>query len=101
MFFFVEIFMEKSSLSLLLLTIADRLSNDDRQNLHFILAEHLPRRIADDTSHQGTLALMKSLLDQNKINENNLTLLINGLETIHCSGLVKYLRGCFAVVCGV
>ena len=90
--------MAKSNLPLILLTIVDRLSDNDRQKLHLILGEHLPRRIADDTSYQGTLSLMKSLLDQNKINEKNLTLLINALETIHCSDLVKFLKGYFAVV---
>lgn len=85
--------MEESYLRSTLLNIQDRLSNNDRQRLHFLLCDHLPRRIVDDTSHQGTLLCVESLLDQNKINERNLTFLTNALEAIGRLDLVRLLKG--------
>ena len=44
-----------------LLKLVDHLNDNDRTKLHFILGDHLPRRLRDHLSHRETLFLMKSL----------------------------------------
>jgi hypothetical protein len=79
----------------IILDLQDRLSDDDRKRLHFYLGGDVPRRIRDDPSLNGTLNLMESLFDQNKISEQDFTFLINALDGIHCINAVKLLRGNF------
>lgn len=79
----------------ILLRIQDHLSDDDRKCLHFFLGSDVPRRIRDDPSLSGTLNLMESLFDQDKINERDFTFLINAFDEIRCVDAVKILRGSF------
>ncbi len=79
----------------ILLKLQDRLSDDDRQRLHFFLGNDVPRRIRDDPSLGGTLHLLESLFDQDKINEQDFTYLINAFDEIQCIDAVKLLRGNF------
>ena len=76
-----------------LVKVQDCLSNDDRQRLHFFLGENVPRRIRDDTSLSGTLSLIESLFEQDKINEQDCTFLINAFRVIQCHDAVQLLKG--------
>ena len=78
-----------------LVKLESRLSDNDRKRLHFFLGDNVPRRIRDDPSLGGTLSLMESLFDQDKINEQNFTFLINAFDEIQCIDAVKLLRGNF------
>ncbi len=91
--FFVEILMNNHQLRSVLIKIQDHLSEVDRINLHFLLGNHITRRIRDDRSPHGTLALMESLFDQNKTNEQDVTILINALDNIRCFYAANLLKG--------
>ncbi|CAF1116657.1 unnamed protein product [Rotaria sordida] len=84
--------MDNHRLRAMILKLQDRLSNDDRKRLHFYLGNDVPRRIRDDPSLGGTLSLMDSLFDQDKINENDFTFLINAFDEIQCIDAMKLLR---------
>ena len=79
----------------LILRLENRLSDDDRTRLHFFLGDDVPRRIRDDDSLRGTLDLIESLFDQDKINGKDFTFLINAFDEIQCMDAVKLLRGNF------
>ena len=81
-----------------ILKLESRLSDDDRKRLHFFLGDDVPRRIRDDPSLGGTLRLMESLFDQDKINEQDFTFLINAFDEIQCLDAVKMLRGNFSSI---
>ncbi|CAF1445667.1 unnamed protein product, partial [Adineta ricciae] len=84
--------MDSHRLRAIILKLQDRLSDDDRKRLHFYLGNDVPRRIRDDPTLGGTLSLMESLFDQDKINENDITFLINAFDEIQCIDAVKLLR---------
>jgi hypothetical protein len=85
--------MDNHHLRSIILKLQDRLSDNDRRRLHFFLGNDVPRRIRDDPSLSGTLCLMESLFDQDKINEQDFTFLINTFDEIQCLDAVKLLRG--------
>ncbi|CAF1226498.1 unnamed protein product [Adineta steineri] len=72
-----------------ILKLQDRLSNDDRKRLQFYLGNGVPRRIQDDP----TLSLMDFLFYQDKVNDKDITFLINAFDEIQCIDAVKLLRG--------
>jgi len=85
--------MDNHRLRAIILKLQDRLSDNDRKRLHFFLGNDVPRRIRDDPTLGGTLSLMESLFDQDKINEVDFTFLINAFDEIQCTDAVKLLRG--------
>ena len=85
--------MDTHDLRAILLKLQDRLKDDDRKRLHFFFGNDVPRRIRDDPSLGGTLSLMESLFDQDKINEEDFTFLIHAFEAIQCIDAAKLLRG--------
>ncbi len=87
--------MNNHHLRAIILKLQDRLSDNDRKRLHFFLGNDVPRRIRDDQSLSGTLSLMESLFDQDKINEQDFTFLINAFDEIQCTDAVKLLKGYF------
>jgi hypothetical protein len=87
--------MNNRRLRALIVRLQDRLTEDDRKRLHFFLGNDVPRRVRDDPSLGGTLSLMESLFDQDKINEKDFTFLINAFDEIQCLDAVKLLRGNF------
>ena len=76
----------------ILLKLQDRLSDDDRKRLHFFLGNDVPRRIRDDPSLTGTLSLIESLFDQDKISEQDFTFLIKTFNEIQCKDAAQLLR---------
>ena len=85
--------MDDHHLRSILLNLNSRLSDNDRERLHFYLHNDAPRPLIDDSSLSGTLKLMQSLFDQDKINENDFTFLIKALKQIQCFDAVKLLQG--------
>lgn len=85
--------MDKHRLRTIILKIEKRLTDADRQRLHFYLGDDIPRRIRDDTTLKGTLNVMDTLIDRDQINENDLKLLIDAFTVIQCTDAVKLLKG--------
>jgi hypothetical protein len=85
--------MNNRRLRALIVRLQDRLSEDDRKRLHFFLGNDVPRRIRDDPSLGGTLSLMESLFDQDKISDDDFTFLIHAFDEIQCLDAVRLLRG--------
>jgi hypothetical protein len=79
----------------LLLKIQDRLSNDDRRRLHFLMGDIIPRMQRDDTTLGGTLTVFESLFDRAIITEDYLDFLIRVFGEIQCHDAVKRLQGSF------
>ncbi|CAF0711831.1 unnamed protein product [Adineta steineri] len=75
----------------IIIKLQDCLSNDDRERLHFLLGDDVPRRLQDNTTLSGTLSIMQSLFDRNKISEQDFTFLINVFEEIPCPHAVNLL----------
>ena len=90
--------MDNARLRAIILNLQDRLSNDDRKRLHFYLGNDVPRRIRDDPTLGGTLNLMDSLFDQDKINEEDFSYLIEVFDQIRCFDAAKVLKGQFSFV---
>lgn len=90
--------MDSHHLRAIIIRLQDRLSDDDRRRLHFFFGNNVPRRIRDDPTLGGTLCLMESLFDQDKINENDVTFLIEAFEQIQCLDAAKLLRGFHSLI---
>ena len=84
-------FREHYNLRAIILKLQDYLSNNDRQRLHFFLGDNIRRQIRDDRTLNGTFKLMKTLVYQDKISEQNFTFFINAFETIQCFEAAKFL----------
>jgi hypothetical protein len=87
--------MNNRHLRSILLNLQYRLSDNDRERLHFYLKNDVPRQVGDDSTLSGTLKLMQSLFDQDKINEKDFTLLIDAFKQIQCLDAVHLLKGLF------
>jgi hypothetical protein len=79
----------------LLLKIQDRLSKEDRQRIHFLLSDILPRRQCEDVTLGGTLTLLESLFDHELISEDYVDFLIRIFREIQYHDAVKRLQGLF------
>ncbi|CAF1083634.1 unnamed protein product [Adineta ricciae] len=84
--------MNNQNLRKVLLKVGDRLSDQSRKRLHFLLGDNVTRPIQDDTTIHGTVDLWQSLFDQDKINESDVTLLIDALRDIGCMDAAKNLQ---------
>lgn len=76
--------MNKCGLRTLIVRLQDCRSEDDRKRLHFFLKS--------DASLSGTLSLIESLFEQDKIHEDGFTFLLNAFDEIRCPDAVKLLR---------
>ena len=85
--------MNNHRLRSVLLNLICRLSDRDRECLHFFLKNDVPRPLSDDSTFSGTLRLMQSLFDQEKISDQDFTLLIETFKELRCSDAVISLRG--------
>ncbi len=98
MFFFLEEHssrMDNPGLCFIVSNLQQRLSDKDRERLHFYLKNDVPKPVEDDSTLGGTLKLIQSLLDQDKINEKDFPLLIDGFKQIQCFDAVNLLQGFF------
>lgn len=77
----------------LLLKIQDLLSDHDRQRLHFLLGDDVPRHLRDDPSLGGTLSVLQSLFDKDIINDQDCDYLITALTKIRCLDAARRLQG--------
>ena len=77
----------------LLLKIQDLLSDNDRQRLHFLLGDDVPRNLRDDPSLGGTLRVLQSLFDKSIITDQDCVYLIEALKKIRCYDAAKRLQG--------
>ncbi|UJR06576.1 hypothetical protein I4U23_010860 [Adineta vaga] len=80
--------MDDLHLRSILLKLQNRLSNDDQKRLHFYLNNDISQRIQDDPS----LNHMDSLFNQDKINNEDLTFLINTFDQVQCFDASKLLK---------
>jgi hypothetical protein len=88
--------MDNPHLCSILVNLQHHLSDNDRERLHFYLKNDVPRSIGDDSTLNGTLKLMQSLVDQDKINEKDFSLLIDAFKQIRCFDAVQLLKGFFS-----
>ena len=82
---------EQQPLRQVLLKIQDLLSNEDRERLHFLLGNHVPKQYREDPSLGGTLRVLETLLDREIINEADCHYLIKALKEISCFQAAKQL----------
>jgi hypothetical protein len=82
----------------ILLKLQNRLSEDDRLRLHFFFGNYAPKKITSDLTLRGTLNLMDYLFQQDQIDEQNFTFLINTFDEIQCNDAAKLLRGNFITI---
>lgn len=76
----------------LLLQIQNRLSNDDRRRLHFLIGDIIPRHQREDCTLGGTLTLLESLFDRALISEDYLEFLVRIFKEIQCHDAVRRLQ---------
>ncbi|UJR19634.1 hypothetical protein I4U23_022768 [Adineta vaga] len=84
--------MDHRRLHSILLNLRHRLTDNDRKRLHFYLGKDAVRRIQDHPTLTGTLNLIGSLIDKDRINNKDLSYLINALDEIYCSDAANFLR---------
>ena len=90
--------MDNHRLRAIILKLQDRLSNDDRKRLHFYLGNDVPRRIRDDPTLSGTLSLMDSLFDQDKVNEKDFLTRVDLLNLMGQSVMISKFYRYFQLV---
>ncbi len=86
---------DEDKLRTLLIYIGDRLSNDDRVMLTFLLANDVPRRDLDTISRDSRASMniiWEALLNRQKITPNNVDYLINCFEKIRRIDLAQRLK---------
>ncbi len=78
-----------------LIDIGDRLSNDDRVMLSFLLANDIPRRDLDSVARDNRASMniiWEALINRQKITPDNVDYLINCFEKIRRMDLVRKLK---------
>ncbi len=78
-----------------LIDIGDRLSNDDRVMLTFLLANDVPRRDLDSIAQDKRASMniiWEALINRQKITPDNIDYLINCFEKIRRMDLVRKLK---------
>jgi hypothetical protein len=81
-----------------LLKIQDILSDKDRQRLHFLLGDDIPRYLRDDPSLSGTLRVLESLLEKAIISDQACDYLIDAFNKIRCHDAAKRLKSLFFLI---
>jgi hypothetical protein len=83
-----------------LIQLQNLLSDTDRQRLHFLFSDDVPRRIREDSTVNGSLNLMDILIEQGKISTSDLSVLIEACEALKFVAAARFLDGvCAFVVC--
>jgi hypothetical protein len=75
-----------------LVDILDRLSDNERKKLAFLLSDDIERRIRDDPTIGGTLDVFQQLFDRHKISEENFSYLIEAFQAIKCYNAANSLK---------
>ena len=82
--FIVDIFKQHMSgqfdFRALLIKVQDLLSDGDRVRLHFLLGDDIPRNLRDNPSLNGTLSVLESFFDKDKISEQDCDYLIEAFK---------------------
>jgi hypothetical protein len=81
-----------------LIKIQDLLSDKDRERLHFLLGDDIPRCLRDDSSMGGALRVLESLLEKAIISNQDCDYLIEAFMNIHCRDAAKRLKGLFLLI---
>jgi hypothetical protein len=87
--------MDNHDICSILLNLHSRLSDNDRERLHLYLKNDVPRPVQDDSSFGRTLKNIQALFDQDKISEEDFSLLIDAFKHIRCFDAVHLLEGFF------
>lgn len=66
----------------ILLKVQDCLRDSERERLHLYSADDVSLRIRDEPSLGGTFSQMESLFEQDKVNELDVTVLVQGFTAI-------------------
>ena len=77
----------------LLVKIQDLLSDNDRHRLHCLLGEDVTQHLRDDSSLNGRLYLVDSLLKNRFISDPDCDDLIDAFKTLQCVDAAKRLQG--------
>jgi hypothetical protein len=84
--------MDINRLHEILLKLQERISKDDRQRLNFFLGDNITQRLQEDLSLRSALSTILFLFDQDNINQEDMILLINAANEIHCTDFAQYLK---------
>jgi hypothetical protein len=76
-----------------LIKIQSLLSNEDRQQLHFVFADDIPRCLQSDGSLNNALVVLQTLLDRLKISKDDCGYLVRGLRVIDREDCAQRLLG--------
>ncbi|CAF3416770.1 unnamed protein product [Rotaria sp. Silwood1] len=76
----------------LLINLFNQLADNDRQALHFVVGNKVPRKDRDNCTPSGSLNLLDSLFDRNLITGQNFDYLINVFEQINCNDISEQLK---------
>jgi hypothetical protein len=77
----------------ILIKIQNKLSDDDRRQLHFLFSDDIPRRLQADGSLGNSLDVLQKLFDNEKISKDNCGYIIQALQAIERPDCVQHLIG--------
>jgi len=79
----------------LLIQLSNQLSDNNREEFHFIVGSIVPRKLRDDCTPSGTLHLLEFLFDRNLINNQHFDYLIHAFREIRFYDAVERLEGSY------
>ena len=88
--FIVELNMD--DFRLVLIQVERRLSRSERERFLFIVAPYITRDEQKNSSTGGTLDVLQSLLEQERISPNDCSFLIDAFEKIECWTAANHLK---------
>lgn len=84
--------MERPGLRLVLIQAIETLAPDDRDRLHFFFGEDVPRIVRENRTTHGTLLLLETLFEREKLKENSLIDLILVFRRLNCLRAAEILQ---------
>lgn len=84
--------MERDGLRLAIVRALEFINDDERHRLHFIFGDQVPRPVRENRTVNGTLTLIETLFEREKLNQNDLTTLINVFRRLKCVGAAEVLQ---------
>jgi hypothetical protein len=79
----------------LLIQLSNQLSDNNREEFHFIVGSIVPRKLRDDCTPSGTLHLLEFLFDRNLISNQHFDYLIHAFREISFYDAVERLEGSY------